>query len=91
MIKRMISNKLQENYVDLSFCRIGEQWILYRLSEYANRKKIRKTRMLKMKRHCVTKGNGVKRNPTEAVKRYRKAADQGHADAKKALEQLEGN
>ena len=37
---------------------------------------------------CYAKGNGVKADMVEAVNWYRKAARQGHQDAKKALNDL---
>ena len=36
-------------------------------------------------------GKGVSKNLAEAVKWYRKAADQGDEDARKALERLESD
>lgn len=40
---------------------------------------------------CYEKGQGVSKDPKEAVKWYRKAAEQGHIDAKKALKRLKIN
>jgi len=39
---------------------------------------------------CYEDGNGVAKDNTQAADWYRKAADQGDADAKKAMERLEG-
>ena len=38
---------------------------------------------------CYYNGEGVEQNYTEAVKWFRKAAEQGHEDAKKKLKELQ--